>query len=58
MPLPSPALPTQTTSAILSNHLVLTGVVLILVLSPSMETLISMVSPVPALSAAAQSVIA
>jgi hypothetical protein len=58
MPLPSLALPTQTTNAILSNPLVLTGAVLSLDLFPNMAALISVVSPVPALSAVAPSVIA
>jgi hypothetical protein len=58
MPLPSLALPTQTTNAILSNPLVLTGADSVLDLSPNMAALISVVSPAPALSAAAPSVIA
>jgi hypothetical protein len=58
MPLPFLARPTQTTNAILSNPLVLTGAVSTLDLSLNMAALISVVSPVPVLSAAAPSVIA
>jgi hypothetical protein len=57
MPLPSPAQPTQTTSATVNNPLVLTGAVSAMVPSLAMALLILRVSAVPALLVVAQSVI-
>jgi hypothetical protein len=57
MLLPSPAQPTQTTSATVNNPLVLTGAVSALVPSLPMALLILRVLPVPALLVVAQSVI-
>jgi hypothetical protein len=57
MPRPSPAQPTQTTSATVNNPLGLTGAVSAMVPSLAMALLILRVSPVPALLLVAQSVI-
>jgi hypothetical protein len=57
MPLPSLALPIQTTNVIVNNPAGLTGAVSAWVLSPHMVTLNLRASPVPALSVAVSSVI-